>query len=178
MIHDDEWSWIMKDDEWWMYEYFQRTKAEIPGLSGRNQACKDKTLNHGIFDPIRRRSWHSKFWTEWAEHVEVYVNAIDYRKCMVSTQGRWNTKIQGCNDDVQGGKTLKRQQGRETFGSSWKDEKLSRLPQWNQAKARQFLKPGSIATVHTSRAQSARALLGNFSSYCWWSKILLHQLIW
>lgn len=38
----------MNDDEWWMYEYFQRTKAEIPGLSWRNQACKDKTVNHGI----------------------------------------------------------------------------------------------------------------------------------
>ena len=53
------------------------------------------------------------------------------------------------------------------------------FPGFHQAKARQFLKPGSIATVHTSRAQSARALLGNLNQtvdgprYCctsWYGK--------
>lgn len=174
MVNHDTWWWMVMNHEWWwmMNVWILPTHQSWDTWTIlKESSMQGQDSEPWNCDPIRRRSWHSKFWTEWREHVEVYVNAIDYRKCMVSTQGRWNTKIQGCNDDVQGGKTLKRQQGRETFGSSWKDEKLSRLPQWNQAKARQFLKPGSIATVHTSRAQSARALLGNLKKYCWWSKI-------
>ncbi len=116
MMNYDTWWWMsMKDDEWWMCEYFQRTKAELPGLSWRNIQGQDSEPWN--CEPISRRSWHIKFWTEWREHVEVYMSAIDYSKFMVSSEGRWNAKIQGCNDDVQGGKTLKRQ-GREIFGCS------------------------------------------------------------
>ena len=134
MVNHDTWWWMVMNHEWWwmMSVWILPTHQSWDTwtiLKESSMQGQDSELWN--CDPIRRRSWHSKFWTEWAEHVEVYVNAIDYRKCMVSSQGRWNTKIQGCNDDVQGGKTLKRQQGRETFGCSWKDEKLSRLPQFS-----------------------------------------------